>query len=387
MDFHYSEEQVALRDMMKVFAAREVSPLAEHVDKTQEFPYEVWSKLGELGIINMNFPEQAGGSGADMLSQCLAIEEIGYADSSYTPTFSAQQSSCRHILRYAREPKRSEWIETYVKPICRGEAWGATALTEPNSSSNDAGSMQTTAVRDGDEWVINGNKMYSTASGMKNTLFVIVWAIVDKQTRASKMFLVPAGTPGFVVGNKLPKLGLRGADTRELFFDDCRVPLDHILDGENSSDINPVGDTQFHSRLFLASNAIGLQRFCLDEALRFARERKTWGVPLSQRQLIQGWLAEMATDIEVSTLLRDRAAWRYDRGEMTVAEAAMVKYVCAENALKAANYASDIFGGLGFMEGVPVVRRLRDAKGLTIILGGITLFKWIIARELGCTDD
>src|SRR5690606_5942770 len=210
---------------------------------------------------------------------------------------------------------------------CRGEAWGATALTEPNSSSNDASSMQTTAVRDGDHWVINGTKMYSTASGLKNTLFVIVWAIVDKQTRASKMFLVPTGTPGFTVGNKLPKLGLRGADTRELFFDDCRIPLDHVLDGENSSDINPVGDTQFHSRLFLASNAIGLQRFCLDEALRFAKERKTWGVTLSQRQLIQGWLAEMATDIEISTLLRDRAAWRYDRGELTVSEAAMVKYV------------------------------------------------------------
>jgi len=244
--------------------------------------------------------------------------------------------------------------------------------------------MQTTAVRDGDEWVINGSKMYSTAAGLKNTLFVIVWAIVDKQTRASKMFLVPSGTRGMVLGKKLEKLGLRGAETREIFFEDCRVPLHNILDNEKSSEISPVGDTQFHSRLFHSSNAIGLQRFCLEEALRFAKERKTFGMPLSERQLIQGWLAEMATDIEISTLLRDRAAWRYDRGELGVAEAAMVKYVCAENAFKSANYATDIFGGMGFMEGVPVVRRLRDAKGITIILGGVTLFKWIIAKELGC---
>ncbi len=384
MEFQYSEEQRAVRDMMKSFAAREILPQAEHVDRSQEFPYENWKKLGELGVINMNLPQEAGGSGADMLTQCIAIEEVAYADSSYVPTFAAQQSSCRHILRYAREPQRSQWIEKFVKPICRGDAWGATALTEPNSSSSDAGSMLTTAVRQGDEWVINGNKMYSTAAGLKNTLFVIVWAIIDKETRASRMFLVPSHTPGMVLGRKLEKLGLRGAETREIFFEDCRVPLENILDNEKSAEISPVGDTQFHSRLFHASNALGLQRFCLEEALRFAKDRKTWGVPLSERQLIQGWLAEMSTDIEISTLLRDRAAWRYDRGELGVAEAAMVKYVCAENALKSANYATDIFGGMGYLEGVPVVRRLRDAKGLTIILGGVTLFKWIIAKEMGC---
>lgn len=383
MNFEYTEEQRAVRDMMRAFTAKEIAPYADEFDRTQEFPYHTWKKLGELGVINMNLSEEAGGSGADILSQMLAVEEISYADSSFGPVLTAQQSASRHILHYAKEPQRSEWIEKYVKPIARGEAFGATALTEPNSSSSDVEAMKTTAVRDGNEWVINGSKMFSTAAGLKGCQFVLVWAVTDKQTRARKMFLVPHGTPGFVMGKKLSKLGMRGADTREMFFENCRVPLENILDGGDSASINPVSaNTQFHSRLFLASNAIGIQRFCLDEAMNFAKERVTWGVPLSERQLIQGWLAEMATEIEISTLLRDRAAWKYDRGELGVAEAAMLKYVCAENAAKAANLATEIFGGMGFMEEVPVVRRFRDAKGLTIIQGGSTLFKWLIAKQL-----
>lgn len=385
MDFNYTEEQRALRDMIKTFTAKEILPHADYHDRTEEFPYKTWKKLADLGVVNMTLPEDVGGLGADMLSQCLVIEEIGYADSSYAPIFSAQLSSSRHLLRYARKAHRAEWIEKYVKPIAGGEAFGATGLTEPNSSSSDAASMKTAAILDGDEWVINGSKMYSTAAGLDGCNFVLVWAIVDKQTRARKMFMVPKGTPGFTVGNKLKKLGMRAADTRELFFESCRVPLDYILDGGDSDGIDPVkADTQAHSRLFLASNAIGLQRFCLDESIKFAKDRVTWGIPLSQRQLIQGWIAEMATEIEISTLMRDRAAWRYDNGGLGAAEAAMLKYTCAENAVKAANLATEIHGGMGFMEGVPVVRRYRDAKGLTIIQGGSTLFKWIIAQELGC---
>lgn len=382
MDFAYTEEQLAVRDMVRNFATKEIAPIADQCDRDEAFSYDTWRKLAELGVVNMNFPEEGGGSDAGMLAMCLAIEEVSYYDSSYGPVFTAQQSCCRHILRYANEPQRSKWIDEYVLPIAQGVAFGATALTEPNSSSSDAASMSTFAYRDGDEWVINGNKMYSTAAGLEGAKFVIVWAIVDKETRKSELFLVPHGTAGFTVGSKLHKMGMRATDTRELFFTDCRVPAENILNGGKSAQASPFkSDTQYHSKLFLASNAIGLQRYCLDQAIEFAKQRKTWGVPLADRQMIQGWIAEMVADVQISTLLRDRAAVLYDRDELSASDSAILKYVCAENAVKASNYASEIFGGMGYMEGVGVSRRYRDAKGLTIIQGGSTLFKWIIAQE------
>ncbi|AOB37891.1 acyl-CoA dehydrogenase [Bordetella parapertussis] len=382
MDFTYTDEQQAVRDMVRAFARNEIAPIADECDRSESFSYDTWRRLAELGVINMNFPQDCGGSEAGMLAMCLAVEEVCYHDSSYGPVFTAQQTCCRHILRYANEPQRSQWIEEYVLPISRGVAFGATALTEPNSSSSDAASMSTFARRDGDEWVINGNKMYSTAAGLEGAKFVIVWAIVDKQTRKSGLFLVPYGTPGFTVGSKLHKMGMRAADTRELFFTDCRIPAAHILNGGAAGQASPFkSDTQYHSKLFLASNAIGLQRYCLDQAIDFAKQRKTWGVPLSERQRIQGWIAEMVADIQISTLLRDRAAVLYEAGTLSAADSAILKYVSAENAVKASHYASEIFGGMGYMDGVGVSRRYRDAKGLTIIQGGSTLFKWIIAQE------
>lgn len=384
MDFTYSDEQIAVRDMMERFTKKELAPIAAEIDSTGEFPYEVYRKLGELGIVGMSLPVEAGGSGSDFLSFCLAVEELCRAESSFGPTLTAQLSACRYILNFAKGEQREKWIEQYVKPIARGEATGATAATEPNRSSFDTNGIQTTAVLDGDEYVINGSKTFCTSAGLENNLFVLVWAITDKKTNKVDVLLVPKGTKGYTIGRKLPKMGMRGSDTRELFFDNCRVPAFNLMVVENVGRSKEVGSLHYHSRLTSASNAIGLHRHCLDESLSWAKDRISWGAPISSRQIIQSWLAEMATDLEISRLLRDKCAWLYDRGELTVKDVSMLKYVVAENASKAANYATEIFGGSGFMDDVPVARRFRDAKGLTVIQGGTSIHKWLIAQEIGC---
>jgi alkylation response protein AidB-like acyl-CoA dehydrogenase len=384
MDFTYTEDQLAVRDMMERFTRKELAPIAADIDRTSEFPYEVYRKLGELGIIGMTLPVEAGGSGSDFLSFCLAVEELARADSLFGPTLTAQLSACRYILTFGSGEQKEKWIDEYVKPIARGLASGATASTEPNRSSFDTHGNQTTAVRDGDEYVINGNKTFCTSAGLENNKFVLVWAITDKETRKTDVLLVPKGTPGYRIGRKLPKMGMRGSDTRELFFEDCRVPAFNLMKVPSVGRSKEVGSLHYHSRLTSASNAIGLHRHCLEDSLSWAKDRISWGQPIAQRQLIQGWLAEMATELEISRMLRDKCAWLYDRGELTVKDASMLKYVVAENAAKAANYATEIHGGMGFMDDVPVARRFRDAKGLTVIQGGTTIHKWLIAQELGC---
>ena len=384
MDFQYSEEQLAVRDMMERFTKNEVTPRAAEVDRTSEFPYDTYRKLGELGVIGMVLPEEAGGQDADMLSFCLAVEELCRGDSSWGPVLTTCVSVSNYILHYAKGAQRAKWIEEYVKPIVRGEATGGTAISEPNTSMFDnENGVQTSAVLEGDEWVINGNKIYCTTAGFSNNRFVLVYAITDKVKRTRQLFLVPKGTKGYTVGRKLPKMGMRGADTRELGFADCRIPVGNMLDITQMGD-SQKGQTHFHSRLVNASNCIGLIRCCLEESLSYAKQRVTWGQPISSRQIIQGWLAEMATELELCRLLRDRCAWRYQRNEMTTCDASMLKYVCAESAAKAANYASEIHGGMGFMDDMVVGRRYRDAKGMTVIQGGTPIHKWIIAQELGC---
>lgn len=384
MDFTYSEEQQALRDMMQRFTQKELAPRAAEIDATGEFPYDLYRKLGDLGIVGMTLPPEAGGSGSDFLSFCLAMEELARAESSFGPILTAQLSACRYILTFAQGEQKEKWIEQYVKPIAQGLATGATASTEPNRSSFDTNGIQTTAVRDGDEYVINGSKTFCTAAGLDNNLFVLVWAITDREKRTTDVLLVPKGTEGYTIGRKLPKMGMRGSDTRELFFDNCRVPAENLMKVPSVGRSKEVGSLHYHSRLTSASNAIGLHRHCLEDSLAWAKERISWGQPISQRQIIQGWLAEMATELEISRLLRDKCAWLYDRGELTVKDASMLKYVVAENAAKAANYATEIHGGMGFIDDVPVARRFRDAKGFTVIQGGTPIHKWLIAQELGC---
>lgn len=384
MDFTYTEEQIAVRDMMERFTQKELAPRAAEIDAKSEFPYDIYRKLGELGVIGMSMPVEVGGSGADFLSFCLAVEELCRADSLFGPTLTAQLSACRYIMTFGNEAQKDKWTDQYIRPILRGEATGATASSEPNRSSFDTNGIQTTAVRDGDEYVINGNKTWCTSAGLENNRFVLVWAITDKENRKIDVLLVPKGTPGYTIGRKLPKMGMRGSDTRELFFDNCRVPAFNLMKVPDMGRSKEVGSLHYHSRLTSASNAIGLHRHCLEDSLSWAKDRISWGMPISQRQLIQGWLAEMATELEISRLLRDKCAWLYDRGELTVKDVSMLKYVVAEAAAKAANLATEIHGGMGFMDDVPVCRRFRDAKGLTVIQGGTPIHKWLIAQELGC---
>lgn len=384
MEFNYTEDQVAIQEIARKFALIEILPGVEEVDRESKFRYDVYKKMGDLGIIGLSLPEEIGGSGADFLSFCLAAEEICYADSSWGPVLTAQLSPIKYILTYGNDAQKEAWIDQYVRPIVAGDATGATASSEPNRSSFDTNGIQTYAVREGDEFVINGSKTWCTSAGLDNNLFVLVWAITDKASRKIDVLLVPKGTPGYTIGRKLPKMGMRGSDTRELFFDNCRVPAFNLMEVKNIGLSKEVGTLHHHSRLTSASNAIGLQRFCLDQSLEWAKNRVSWDLPISQRQIIQGWLAEMDTEIQISRLLRDRCAWLYDRGEMTVKDASQLKYVVAENAAKAANLATEIHGGMGFMDDVPVGRRYRDAKGLTVIQGGTPVHKWIIAKELGC---
>ncbi len=227
MDFYYSEAQQQIRTMVREFAVNEVAPGAEERDRTGEFDHRLWKKLGELGVIGINFPEEVGGAGGDFLSYCLAEEEIARVDQSLGVTMLVAEGAAKMILSEALASKPS-WKDEYIKPIVRGEAFGAIGLTEPGAGSDTAG-IQTHAILDRDEWVINGSKAFITNAGLENCLFVATVVLTDRGKKEFSLILVPTGAPGYTIQPKYRKMGWRSSDTRELHFDDCRVPADNLV--------------------------------------------------------------------------------------------------------------------------------------------------------------
>ncbi|MDQ7793484.1 MAG: acyl-CoA dehydrogenase [bacterium] len=379
MDFDLSEEHQMIRRTVKEFADREVAPSAAGWEQEGRLPAAILEAMRELDLFGLPFPDEYGGVGSDYLAYALAVEEIGRASGSLGITYAAHVSlGTSPFYRFGSEDQKRRWLV----PCARGETLAAFALTEPNAGS-DAGGTETRAIRDGDEWVINGSKCFITNGSLAGVVVITALTEKDKGTRGISNLVVPAGTPGFRVTSSYHKLGLRASDTVELHFDDCRVPADHLLGkpGEGFRQFLQILDG---GRISIAALSVGIAQACLDASLTYARQRVQFGKPISSFQAIQFKLADMATEVELARLATWRAAWLKDRGRPFTREAAMAKLYASEVCVRAALEAVQIHGGYGYMAEYPVERYLRDAKLMTIGEGTSEIQRLVIARQLGC---
>ena len=360
MDFSLSDEQQMIRDMCREFAEEEIKPHAEEMDRSGEFPYAVVHKMADLGLLGLPIPEEYGGAGADFLSYCLALEEIGRGDASVGITMEAHTSlgSMPFYLFGSEEQKRQ-----YLVPLARGEQLWAFGLTEPNAGSDSAGT-ETRAVKTASVWHINGAKTFITNAGTDMTGGVTITAVTGRQSDGHKEitnFIVPKGTPGYVIGNPYHKMGWRASDTRPLSFEDCQIPDENRLGSQGD------GFRQFMSilddgRIAIAALSVGLAQACLDESLAYSRERHQFGRPISSFQAIQFKLADMATEIELARNMYYKAAWLHMEQRPYTREASMAKLFASETAKRCADQAVQIHGGYGFMVEYPVSRYWRNVK-------------------------
>src|SRR5215207_702017 len=383
MQFDLTEEQQDLRRLVRDFAAGEVRPVAEELDREKRFPYEIVAKLGELGLMGIPYPEEYGGGGADNLSYAIAIEELARVDSSVAITVAAHTSlGTWPIYAFGSEEQKAEWMPR----LCSGERLGAFGLTEPEAGS-DAGNTRTRAELDGDsqsgtgEWVINGAKQFITNSGTDISGFVTITARTGDDEVSN--LLVPNGTPGYEVGEPYRKMGWNASDTRPLSFEDCRVPEDNLV-GPRGQGFRQFLQALDGGRIGVSAMGVGLAQGALDEAVAYAKERIAFGKPISKYQAIQGKLADLSTEIEAARLLTYKAAIEKDLGRNFSLTAAQAKLKTGRLAVRAAEEAVQIHGGYGYIEEYPVCRFYRDAKILTIGEGTDEVQQMVIARALGC---
>jgi len=376
-----SEEHEALRATVEEFARKEVAPVIGELYERGEFPYEIVAKMAAMGLFGLPFPEEHGGMGGDYFALCLALEELARVDSSVAITLEAGVSlGAMPIHRFGTDEQKARWLPD----LAAGERLGAFGLTEPGGGS-DAGATRTTARLDGDEWVINGSKAFITNSGTDITSLVTVTAITGPGSGGRKeisAIIVPAGTPGFTVSQKYSKVGWNCSDTRELFFDDVRVPAENLL-GERGRGYAQFLSILDEGRVAIAALSVGLAQGCVDESVRYAHERQAFGQSIGSYQAIQFMIAEMDARAHTARLAYHHAAEKLLRGEPFKKEAAIAKLVASNAAMDNARAATQIFGGYGLMNEYPVARFYRDAKILEIGEGTSEVQKMVIARHLG----
>jgi short/branched chain acyl-CoA dehydrogenase len=376
MRFDLLEEQEAVRNLVREFAEGEVAPVAEELDRTKSFPYEIVRKLGDLGLMGIPYPEEYGGGGADNLSYAIAIEELGRVDSSVAITVAAHTSlGTWPLYAFGSDELKAEWMPR----LCSGERLGAFGLTEPEAGS-DAGNVRTRATLEGSDWVINGAKQFITNSGTDISGFVTITARTGDDEISN--LLVPNGTPGYEIGEPYRKMGWNASDTRPLSFEDCRVPEDNLV-GPRGMGFKQFLQTLDGGRIGVAALGVGLAQGALDEALRYAKERIAFGKPIAKYQTIQAKLADISTEIEAARLLTYKAAVLKDEGRNFSLTAAQAKLKTGRLAVRAAEEAVQIHGGYGYIEEYAVCRFYRDAKILTIGEGTDEVQQMVIARALG----
>ena len=381
MNFDLTDEQRLLRDTVRDFARQEVAPVAEELDRTKSFPYELVEKMGELGLMGIPFPEEFGGGGADTLSYALAVEELTRIDSSVAITMAAHTSlGTMPIYLWGTDAQKAEWMPE----LTAGSKLAAFGLTEPEAGS-DAGNTKTTAVLDGDQWVVNGAKQFITNSGTDISGCVTITAVTGKGNGRLEIsnLIVPNGTDGYEPGEPYRKMGWNASDTRPLAFSDARVPEDNLL-GPRGAGFKQFMQILDGGRIGVAAMGVGLAQGALDEAISYAKERVAFGQPISKFQAIQAKIADLSSQIEASRLLVHRAALEKDAGVPFTLTAAQAKLITGRLAVRAAEEAVQIHGGYGYIEEYPVCRFYRDAKILTIGEGTDEVQQMVIARQLGC---
>jgi alkylation response protein AidB-like acyl-CoA dehydrogenase len=377
LDFELSEEQKLLQKTVRDFAEAELGPHAREWDEKQEFPREVFTKLGELGLMGVCWPTEYGGAGMSTLDWAIVMEELARVDAGVALSLAAHHSlSSGHIALAGTEAQKLK----YLAPLARGEKVGCWGLTEPGAGS-DAGGTRTTAVRDGDQFVLNGAKTFITNGRVADT--AVVMAVTDK-TKGKKgisAFIVERGTKGFRSGKKEDKLGVRSSDTSELVFEDCRVPVENLLGREGMGFVDTLRILD-RGRIGIGAWSLGIAQASLEASTRYARERHQFGHMIADFQAIQFKIAEMATKVAASRLLVYRAAELRDRGREHTTESSMAKLFAGETAVEVAMDAIQIHGGYGYLKEYKVERYLRDSKLGTIGEGTSEVQKLVIAREL-----
>jgi short-chain 2-methylacyl-CoA dehydrogenase len=377
LNFDLSEEHDAFRKVVRDFAEHEIAPHAERWDRERAFPLDAVRAMGELGLFGLPFPARYGGSDADFTTLCVAIEELARVDSSVAITLEAAVGlGAGPIAAYGTDDQRAEWLPD----LCAGRTLAGFALTEPDAGS-DAAATRTRAVRDGDDWVIDGAKAFITNSGTPITALVTVTACVAPGDGITSI-IVPVGTPGFVVEPAYRKMGWHASDTHPLRFESCRVPVTNTL-GPEGAGLRQFLATLDDGRIAIAALAVGLGQACLEHSVQYAGERLAFGAPIGANQGIAFRCADLAVMVENARLLTYKAAWLKDTGRPFRQAAAMAKLYATEAAVDAARHATQIFGGAGFMDETPVSRFYRDAKVLEIGEGTSEIQRIVIGRELG----
>lgn len=383
MDLDLTYEQLAIKQLVREFAEKEVAPVAQELDEREEFPYDIVRQMGELGLLGLPFSEQYGGGGADAVAYAIAVEELARVDSSVAITMAASISlGGQPINLFGTEAQKQQWLV----PLAQGKILGSLGLTEPGGGSDTAAAI-TSAKRDGDGWVINGSKAFITNAGTAISGFVVVSAVTARHNGRGEIsqFIVPKGTPGYAQGKPYRKIGWHASDTRELSFDNCRVPKEYLL-GQEGKGLSQALAVLSGGRISIAAMGVGLAQGCLELSLSYAKQRQTFGRPIADHQAIQFKLVDMATEVELARLMTWKAAYLKDTGRPFAQEAAMAKLFASEAAVRAAEQGVQIHGGYGYINEYPIARFYRDAKVLTIGEGTSEILRLLIARQLGCGE-
>ena len=377
MHFELTEEQRMTREMVRDFAEKEIKPLAQERDHREEFSWELIRKMGALGLLGLTIPEKYGGAGGDTLCYAIAVEEIARVCGSTAITVAAHISLGSYpIYQFGTEEQKRK----YLPRLASGQGLAALGLTEPGAGS-DAGATRTRAILDGDEWVINGQKIFITNGSIADVVIVVAVTDPEKGKRGISNFVVEKGAPGFRPGRDEEKMGLKGSVTSQLFFEDCRVPKENLLGrrGEGFKQILKILDG---GRISIGAMALGLAQGAYERALAYSKERVQFGQPIAKFQAVQWMLADMATEIEAARLMIYRAAWLKDQGLPFTKEAAMAKLYASEVAERVCFKAIQIHGGYGYMREYEVERMYRDQRLCTIGEGTSEIQRLVIARQI-----
>lgn len=377
MNFKLTEEHEMIRKMVRDFARNEVAPTAAERDEEERFDREIFDKMAELGLTGIPWPEEYGGIGSDYLAYCIAVEELSRVCASVGVTLSAHTSLAGWpVYKFGTEEQKQK----YLKPMAMGEKIGAYGLTEPGSGS-DAGGMRTTARLDGDHYVLNGSKIFITNGGIADIYIVFALTDPSQKHKGTTAFIVESDFPGFSVGKKEKKLGIRSSPTTEIMFEDCRVPVENVL-GNVGEGFKVAMMTLDGGRNGIAAQAVGIAQGALDASIDYANERHQFGKPIAAQQGIGFKLADMATGIEAARLLTYQAAWLESEGLPYGKESAMSKLFAGDTAMKVTTEAVQIFGGYGYTKDYPVERFMRDAKITQIYEGTQEIQRLVISRMI-----
>jgi alkylation response protein AidB-like acyl-CoA dehydrogenase len=374
-----TEEHVSIRDLVRDYAARKIAPAAAAVDREAKFPLETFKELGDLDLLGLLTPAEYGGAGADYRSYALAVEEIGRACGSTGLSYAAHVSLATNPIKlFGNEEQKQRWLPK----LASGQYIGCWALTEPGTGS-DAAAQKTTARKDGKHWILNGTKQFITNATHADTAIIMAKTDLTAGDKGISAFVVEKGTPGFFVSKVEKKLGMRGSPTASLTMEDCKIPEENIL-GLPGEGYKQALITLEGGRISIAALALGIAQAALDAALLYSKQREAFGQPISKFEFIQGYLADMSTQIEAARLLTYHAAWLKDQGERVTLQGSHAKLFASEIASRVCNLCVQIHGGYGYIEDFPAERFLRDAKLCEIGEGTSEIQRLLIARQLGC---